>query len=96
MQKVISRMDNSIQQDTDYYDTSYVVEDLGEVLGFSKKENGSYRIPPELLWIDDVLDEPIKDYPVLISKIWNEAVIRQLFVFYIVFQTYSKQFKSDS
>jgi len=37
-----------------------------------------------------------QEISIIKSKILNEAVICQLFIFYIIFQTYSKQLKSDS
>ena len=71
--KIISRMDNSIQSDTDYYDTYHTIEDLADELNFSRNEDGYVRIPPELLWIEEVLNEELNDYPVLCWKSEIEA-----------------------
>ena len=67
-QNVISAMDSRISSDDDFYDTYDTLDEIAETLNFSHNEQKDWTIPHELKWIEDVLNEPIDDYPVLIWK----------------------------
>ena len=68
---VISSMNNRIQSDDGFYETDGTFDEICETLNFDYNEEGVRRIPPELKWIEDVLDERIDDYPVLC---WNSEI----------------------
>ena len=70
-QNVISAMDSRISSDDDFYDTYDTLDEIAETLNFSHNEQGVVTIPPELKWIEDVLNERIDDYPVLC---WNSEI----------------------
>ena len=68
---IISAMDSSLSNDDAFYDTTDTFNEISEILNFSHNEEGVVTIPPELKWIEDVLDEQIDDYPVLC---WNSEI----------------------
>ena len=70
-QNVISSMNSRIQSDDAFYDTDDTFDEISKTLNFSRNEKGVVTIPPELKWIEDVLDEQIDDYPVLC---WNSEI----------------------
>ena len=70
-QNVISAMDSRLSSDDAFYDTDNTFDEISETLNFSHNEQGVVTIPPELKWIEDVLNERIDDYPVLC---WNSEI----------------------
>ena len=68
---IISAMDSSLSNDDAFYDTTDTFNEISEILNFSHNEEGVVTIPPELKWIEDVLNERIDDYPVLC---WNSEI----------------------
>ena len=70
-QNVISSMNSRIQSDDAFYDTDDTFDEISKTLNFSRNEKGVVTIPPELKWIEDVLNERIDDYPVLC---WNSEI----------------------
>jgi len=70
-QNIISAMDSSLSNDDAFYDTNDTFDEISKTLNFSRNEKGVVTIPPELKWIEDVLDERIDDYPVLC---WNSEI----------------------
>ena len=70
-QNVISAMDSRLSSDDAFYDTDDTFDEISKTLNFSHNEQKDWTIPPELKWIEDVLDERIDDYPVLC---WNSEI----------------------
>ena len=51
-----------------------VLDELADTLELTKKEDGSWRIPYELKWIEEALAKPLDDYPVLA---WKSEVVKK-------------------
>jgi hypothetical protein len=64
---ILYEMNRRISDD-ELYDTTQTLDAISETLNFSSNEDGVVTIPSELKWIEDVLNEPMDDYPVLCWK----------------------------
>jgi hypothetical protein len=62
---ICQRIDNSNDA---FYDTDDTFDQICEELNFDYTEEGYRRIPPELKWIEEVLNEQMDDSPVIIWK----------------------------
>ena len=63
--------DEEVKHDTCERD---VINELANTLELTKKEDGSWRIPYELKWIEEALAKPLDDYPVLA---WKSEVVKK-------------------
>jgi len=65
---ILSAMDSRLSSDDAFYDTFNTFDEISRLLNFTHNEDGVITVPPELKWIEEVLDEPLDDYPVLTWK----------------------------
>lgn len=65
---ILSAMDSRLSSDDAFYDTFETFDEISKLLNFTHNEDGVITVPPELKWIEEVLDQPLDDYPVLIWK----------------------------
>ena len=65
---VISAMDSRLSSDDAFYDTYETFDEISKLLNFTHNEDGVVTVPSELKWIEEVLDQPLDDYPVLTWK----------------------------
>jgi len=67
---VMSALELKISIDDNLYDSERdnTLDEIGETLNFNYGEDNYPDTPPELKWIEDVLEEPIDDSPIIIWK----------------------------